>query len=347
MQSKKQTVKYILKAFGACLLVFFLANTLMFVYNRQPGWIERSHGATTSIWSPGTYIVQGQEGYGIHKVDPNGYLNEGTLADDNYVLVVGSSQTEGKEVKAGERYCDILNSALQKEEGKEKSDLLVYNVSMDANYLPKMISGFTALISEFPNSSCIVLEIGTTDYTGDELQRMLIQREYNEAETGEKIRQVLSEKEQLKLLIKEAFPLLNHVKSQYKALEAVNSHSDLTKEETGCKNMELYAKQLKEVFEMLDNLYDGQIIFLYHPTMEITNEGLTAVYEQTTEQFKQLCDGSGFLFVDMTQTFLKAYETDYIVPYGFGNTTLGTGHLNKYGHKMIAESLYQVMTKNN
>ena len=98
---------------------------------------------------------------------------------------------------------------------------------------------------------------------------------------------------------------------------------------------------------MLDDLCQGQIIFLYHPTMEITNDGLTAVYEQTTEEFKQLCDAYGFDFVDMTQSFLKAYETDYIVPYGFNNTTLGTGHLNKYGHEMIAETLYQVMTANN
>lgn len=347
MQNKKQIVKYILKAFGACLLVFFLANTLMFVYNRQPGWLERSHGATTSIWRPGSFIVQGQEGYGIHVVDRNGYLNRGTLVDDNYVLVVGSSQTEGKEVKSGERYCDILNVALQKAEEKDTSDLLVYNVSMDANYLPKMLSGFTALISEFPDSSCIVLEIGTTDYTADELQKMLIQREYHESETGEKIQQSLSAKERLKLMMKEFFPLLNHVKSQYKAMGAVNQQSGSMKEETVIKDMESYEKQLGEVFQMLDDLYQGQIIFLYHPTMEITNDGLTAVYEQTTEEFKQLCDTYGFTLVDMTQTFLEAYETDYIVPYGFSNTTLGTGHLNKYGHEMIAENLYQVMTANN
>ena len=336
---------FLLKAVGACMLVGFIFNALMFAYNRQPGWIERSGGATMSIWNPGTYIVQGQEGYGIHAVDEKGYLNYGELVSSDYVLVVGSSQTEGKEVKAGERYCDILNVLLREEEGLNSNDLLVYNVSMDANYLPKIIPGFTALITEFPNSRCIVFEIGTTCYSEKEIDQMLSQRKYNENEAGENIGDYLSKKEKIKLFIKETIPLLNQIKMQYNALRSKNGDDTETKYEETALNEQEYVAQLKEVFDLLSGMYSGQIVFLYHPSIEITNEGIMVNYENTKEVFEKTCSMYDFQFVDMTEVFIDAYKTDYLVPYGFSNTTLGTGHLNKYGHKMIAEELYHTITK--
>ena len=340
-----QISKCLLKFVGVFILVALIFNALMFLYNRQPGWLERSGGATMSIWNPGTYIVQGQEGYGIHAIDEKGYLNYGELVSSDYVLVVGSSQTEGKEVRAGERYCDILNVLLREEQGLNANDLPVYNVSMDANYLPKIIAGFTALITEFPNSRCIVFEIGTTCYSEKEIDQMLSQRKYSENETGENIGNYLSKKEKIKLFIKETVPLFNQIKMQYNALRSKNGDGTETKYEVTELNEQEYATQLKEVFDLLSGMYSGQIVFLYHPSIEITNEGIMVDHENTKEVFEKTCGIYDFQFVDMTEVFIDAYKTNYLVPYGFSNTTLGTGHLNKYGHKMIAQELHRTITK--
>ena len=37
------------------------------------------------------------------------------------------------------------------------------------------------------------------------------------------------------------------------------------------------------------------------------------------------------------------YNQNYILPHGFINSSIGNGHLNKYGHKMLAEELYKII----
>ena len=45
----------------------------------------------------------------------------------------------------------------------------------------------------------------------------------------------------------------------------------------------------------------------------------------------------------MTDRFVKEYEENHIIPYGFSNTTPGDGHINSAAHKMIAEELAKVI----
>ena len=40
---------------------------------------------------------------------------------------------------------------------------------------------------------------------------------------------------------------------------------------------------------------------------------------------------------------VEEYENEAVLPYGFTNTSIGSGHLNKNGHAMIAESLYEII----
>ncbi len=45
----------------------------------------------------------------------------------------------------------------------------------------------------------------------------------------------------------------------------------------------------------------------------------------------------------MTASFIKLYEQNHILAHGFINTAVGEGHLNKYGHKAIAEAVAAVI----
>jgi lysophospholipase L1-like esterase len=55
--------------------------------------------------------------------------------------------------------------------------------------------------------------------------------------------------------------------------------------------------------------------------------------------FSRLCKEHNITFIDMSDDFIAAYNKEKIVPYGFSNTIPGEGHLNKYGHEIIAERL--------
>ncbi len=45
----------------------------------------------------------------------------------------------------------------------------------------------------------------------------------------------------------------------------------------------------------------------------------------------------------MGARFLREYEENHLLPYGFANSAVGKGHLNRYGHAMIADELYKLM----
>ena len=122
---------------AAFITAFCICNAAMFLYEVQPGWIERDGGATLAIWDPGATLVTGTEGRGHHHVDSKGYLNDSVPTEPGYCVVVGASFTQGKEVENGKRYTDLLNDMLSEQNarnsvsGKNEADqLFVYNVSL-------------------------------------------------------------------------------------------------------------------------------------------------------------------------------------------------------------------------
>ena len=48
-------------------------------------------------------------------------------------------------------------------------------------------------------------------------------------------------------------------------------------------------------------------------------------------------------FADMTDSVEEAYVKEHIVASGFDNTTVGYGHLNAYGHELLAQCIYDAI----
>ena len=238
------------------VITIILINTILGLYYRPCGWIERKYGATTAIWNPGEYLIQGLEGFGIYKVDGRGYLNPEFEPDEIEYLTVGSSHTLGKEVWFGNRYTDILNVKF----GEKK----FYSVAQDAFFFPKIAKGFTALISEFPNTNGIIIEIGNTEFTNIELQSALEQRKFKEEECGDNILKSKSSLYKFKLKIKEYTPLLSIIKKQLQLVE-MNQKTESTEKEN--VNLLEYENNLNRVLKQMREVYQEKIIVVYHPTV--------------------------------------------------------------------------------
>ena len=83
------------------------------------------------------------------------------------------------------------------------------------------------------------------------------------------------------------------------------------------------------------------LVILYHNNISVQNK--TAFRNDDAQQveiFRDACQQNGILFVDVTNRFIDHFKNTYELPYGFSNTTMGTGHLNVLGHRIIAEELY-------
>ena len=323
---------------GASLVVATLCvNMFVFLYERPVGWIERTDSATDAIWHPGAVLRHGTEGNGVYRVDSNGYLNPDLPLAERYTVVVGASHTQGKEVREGQRYTDVLNALLGSENGK----LAVYNVSQDAFYFPDIVNGFYALTEEFPDAENIVIEISSTDYSKEELEEALNQRSFDEAQLGRNIVSTLSMKKRLVMLGKETFPIVSLAKKQ---LEALVDKQRIAASEDTVLDIQIYEQLVAQVLNLIRSEFDGTLIILYHPEVQIKADGtMEVIKSDTCERFAGLCEKCGIEFVDMTLPFLKEYKDYHDVPYGFSDTTMGVGHLNVTGHRLIAQVLYEVI----
>lgn len=321
----------------AFILALLICNTLLFLYNRPSGWIERTNSSTLAIWNPGTSVLMGTEGRGFYNVDSKGFLNSDLPLKDDYFLAVGASYTQGKEVKNGLRYTDLLNNKLQ----DSPKQLAVYNCSQDAYYLPDIINGFYAITKEFDGATAIVIEIGTTDFSEDSLLNSINQRGFDESQLGKNIMATLSNRKKLILELKEKLPIWTIFKTQAQNIQALKSTMTIPQEDyhLGHSN---YKSILNEALALIRSEYDGQLIILYHPSVSINHDGtISIIDEDTTEVFLEVCENNNITFLDMSDAFEEEYKENYGVPYGFDNTTIGSGHLNETGHRVIANELYK------
>lgn len=351
----KRTVKTLAAWIVAIAISFCLVNLLIFFYFHQPGWISRSEAATGAIWDPGSRYSNWLEGFGAGKVDENGYINQYPIAEDNYILVMGSSHTQGKEVPMDERYTELVNSKITAEP-KE----YIYNIGTDGHYLPDLLKHFSAAVKEFAKADGVVLEVFNTDCDTETLERCLKQVPYNEDQNGSVIAEKISGKQKLAMTVKENMPLLNLLQQKQFADFKVDfsgafgiwkqdTQIQTTQDELSAEgsNMDRYQEILDQIFAEMKLEYQGKIFILYHPIVNISGDQMEVTYDDTYRYFQEACSKQDIQIIDTGAAFQDCYEKQYDVPYGFGNTSMGEGHLNRTGHRILAEELYDALCNAN
>lgn len=335
----KQLGWQIIQWLVAIALALVSLNILLMFYHRPAGWIERTESATNAIWRPGSTLLMGTEGRGRYKVDKDGYLNANLPKQEGYCLVLGASYTQGKEVEFGKRYTDLLNSMLADSE----FELAVYNCSQDAKFLPGIINDFYAVTKEFPDAETIVIETGNTEFSSRELKAACIQHDFDENQIGSVIYRNMPTVQKAKLLFKEGLPLYTILKSQIAAIRVKDRSVQVNDNIVNIIDYET-EQILNDALSLIRSQFGGKLIIMYHPNVLLTENGnLEIINQDTTAMFEKACSANDIIFVDVSDAFLLAYEENYAVPYGFSNTTIGTGHLNEDGHRIIAEELYKVL----
>lgn len=326
-------IKAMLQWGVAVALAFIIVNFLCFFYERPPGWIDTPNGPSPSGWDPDSILVHGTEGYSVSRVDQNGYLNAPGVLGNSYILCMGSSHTQGKEISPAKRYTALLNDYYSKQD----DTLAVYNIGSDGNSLPDLIRHFPAAIQAFPNASVVTIEVFKLDYSAERLENALQQSTYTEKSSVQSLKEDLTLKGKLKIKIKEAFPLLHLIKSKFETAAAEKQSN-----ETAISETTKASDALEKAMFLLRSEFGGEILFIYHPTITIETDGsISCNYDSLWPAFQRACSNNDIQIVDMGPTFLHFYATEKKLPYGFPNTVPGSGHLNSNGHALIAEVLIQ------
>lgn len=364
--SKKKTAKSLLSWGLALFVALLIANGISFVYRSGAGSIQRENAYSGSIRTPNSNIVRASEGYGINHVDAKGYLNDDRLPlSDHYILLMGSSHAEALQVMQQDNMASVLNNLI------DPTVRTVYNLGTAGQTLPRIIEGFQAAMEEFPSADAVLIEMSQMELSTDDFVRAMDQAKFDPASTGEALTQSLNTERRIRNDILLSAPLVSLLRQQFESMNfgmqdafgidrlvaqanklfapksAAEPPQSSAAVNAGATAQPGYAEALNAALALIRSETDKPIILLYHPGVGILPDGTIAIDRDMRyyEDYRAACASNGIVFLDTGDAFLRAYEKDYSVPYGFANTTFLTGHLNKTGHRIVAEAFYEALTQ--
>ena len=326
---KKSLSKNLIEFVFCIFISFIIINVFCFFYERQPGWVNTPNGASDAVREPYSYISHSSEGYSFLKTDRNGFLNPDLELADDYILMMGSSHTQARQISANKKYSVLVNDYFA-----DDNKLHTYNIGCDGEFLPKQIKHFLAATEAFPNSNMITIEIYTTDYSAQVIESAIDQPHYDGIDASF-IFAHLSLEKKTKNFIKKYFPIIPLIKEH---IETYRKASATYYEEP--IDFDEYKYAINTALHKIRGEYDRPIVFLYHPEITIEKDGsITLVYSKTWEIFKKACAENNIDIIDCGEDYLSCYDKYRKLPYGFTNTTLDFGHLNEVGHRILADRI--------
>lgn len=319
----------------AIVIGFLIINILCFLYERPVGWLDTPNGPSVAVRKPGSIMVHGQEGYAITRLDENGYANpQGELADE-YILICGASHTLAKEVAPNKKYAAIVNYYLS-----DDGLIHAYNIGGDAHFLTSQIQHFKAAMDAYPNASLVTIEIGSTDFDIDIITEYVNQMEYDSTVTAASFNGQ-SQIQKGKTLVKEFLPLFPLIKNQINTWKKKEQNQGAIAGEYSF-SLSDYESVTDAVLKKMASQCNGKLVFVYHPRMELSPKGeMCLFYDDSFDSFQELCEKYNIGLLDVGPRFKKMYKDENKLPYGFFNTVMGGGHLNKNGHQIMADAIIE------
>ena len=329
----KKKLMSLAKVFISGVLAFAILTSFCMLYYNIPVHASTSDGVTDYSWEKNKFYSRATEGFAMGKTNNEGYVNaydyqEGMNID---VLIMGSSHMEGYNVAIKDGTAAQLDALLE--------DDVVYNIGTAKHRFLNCAKNFEAALEKYKPTKYVVIETYLVSFDESELQKAVDgTTEELESHSGGIIG------------LLQKMPLLRLLYMQLSNwMDASGQAKDTEKADTPIENTydDLYLTILNNLSQTAKES-NVELVILYHPTVTIDPESNTATNKdaEAARRFATYCEESGVAFVDMSERFFEEYNENHILPYGFINTSVGQGHLNKHGHQMIAEELFKFMGGN-
>ena len=336
-------IKPILKVLGKTVIsgtiAFVFLTLLCYFYNNNPVSCENKDGSTDYKFEGNQIYFHGTEGFGRGKTNNDGFMNMFDYDDDMEidVLIIGSSHMQALQVDMSQSAASKLNALMENE--------TVYNIGVPSHLFLRCASNFRAAINKYHPTNYIVIETSSVSFSDEELA-LAISEEIPELPAVyigrlEKIVDLIRRNPYLSLL-KEQIEEYVAIMQAKDAEEAKNSEDFAEPDTITNENL---LDDLLHKMSVLAEECGAKVIIAYHPDIYIDSDGTMNINadQNAIARFERLCDENGILFLDMSDRFKEEYESTYTLPYGFSNTPVGAGHMNKYGHAMMADELYNLI----
>ncbi len=354
MAKKRNVVKQIIAYFFSLLLAAFIVNGLLYTNYWHPEKYFVSNYSSNALHRPHSICVEGREGFAILHTDENGYFNEQELnTDGSYILCLGSSDTQAKSIPNNKNYCQMLEQKLS-EDGIQTD---VYNAGMDGAGLDEVLGHFHASMQKFNTADMVIIEMSWFPEEADLQAAIGDESEYRPFDYAS-YQESLGIAGKMKNAIS-AFPLPRVLNNQLTKLsqnkrripfvafmdrrnETVSTDEP---EETQVTDAGYQQLLMDAAAKIRREAGKKDVILLFSTATKLESDGtlIDTMDHEKMEWLQEACNGNNIAFINMARTYIDYYNQNHVLYRGFANTSPGSGHLNKTGHALIAEELYNTI----
>lgn len=310
-------------------IILTLFCTLYYNYSIHS---PNENGSTDYKWVSNDFYSCCTEGFACGKTNNEGFINAIDYTDGMPIdiLIMGSSHMEGCNVSQASSVTGQLSARL--------SEKTIYNIGVSRHHFLTCCANLSAALRRYAPRDYLIIETSLVAFTKEEINLVLDGTYPELADHSSGFLGFLSRN-----------PFLRCVYAQLKGFL-------IQTEESGEESAEEIAPITEEYLSALDRLLSTvketaekagtKVIVFYHPTTQVGSDNTLVLPNNDgyLSSFAETCEKNGICFLDMTDRFLAEYEENHVLPYGFSNTSVGGGHLNRYGHAMIADELIGLIT---
>lgn len=312
------------------ILSFIILTVFSYLYKYEGVNVSNPSGATDYIWKGQQVIINAEEGFNIMTMDENGFNNK-SIPDHVDILLMGSSHMEGLQVSQDENVGSVLRDMLAEES--------IYNIGMSGHDIYRCVNNFSNAIDYYNPDEYVFIETSTIELSDKQMQLV------NEGN----LEKYVTYNTGLKHYLLD-FPLFVNIYDQMDIWITSNNSdsSDFSiEEETSVSDS--YMNQLRDFLLIVSNKAkekNVEAVIVYVPAQYIKSNGLEYVTnEEYLEVFKETCSQLDIGFIDTTLMMDEMFQDKQVIAHGFPNTELGQGHINKYGHAIVANAIYDYVIK--
>lgn len=316
------------------ILAVALLSIVCLVYSYNMLGIPTPTGASAYSCVPGSLKSEMDEGFGWNVMDANGYNNDEAY-DDIDVLIMGGSHIEALQMNRSENVTHKLDEMLP--------NYHVYNVGTSGHFIENCAYYLDNACGYF-SPRYVVIDLNSLELNEDNMNSV-ISGIYQGPE-------LLSQKSNLASLVRNYIPASGQLILQLQNWKNIGCFRDDTEEGDGSSlyHDSSYMGVMSDFLRYIGDIakeHDTQLILIYHPAnYDVSETGGKLMFGDETyewEIFQKLCEENDIVLVSTKDEYIRMYKEDHVVPNGFSNTRLGSGHINKYGHTAMANVLYETI----
>ena len=324
-KTKKLIIWFLKAAAAGCCAVLILCAVCLLYFN-VPVHYENESGATGFRWEEDRFYSRATEGLAWGRTNNEGFNNlfdyhEGDRID---ILLMGTSHMDAMYVPQDETTAARLNSLFEGER-------TVYNIAVSAHTLMHNLNNLENALSYYEPEQYVIIECNRVTGANEELEAVLDNSYPNiQSRTGGLVT----------LLQKMPYLRLMYNKYMYGMFDDAQEQTAVDTDEDP-ENRALLEKVMAKAAQSAEK-HGVKLIVMLDSTVYIDENRSCYLDtdEKAVETMAEICAENGIEFIYASEMFLREVKENMRLPYGFANTEPGLGHLNSWGHELLANCIY-------